>query len=105
MNNKPKFSNEAGPPASISRNPPALTIHLAWSEARLVRFCRRFALSWQRNAMLKARPTTMVTRASAHKNSRLHELVFAFPDDEYRTRGVPDDRSAVLPMKTCLRPV
>ena len=36
MNNKPKFSNEAGPPASISRNPPALTIHLAWSEARLV---------------------------------------------------------------------
>jgi hypothetical protein len=47
----------------------------------------------------------MVTRASAHKNSRLHELVFAFPDDEYRTRGVPDDRSAVLPMKTCLRPV
>jgi hypothetical protein len=37
MNNKPKFSNEAGPPASISRNPPALTIHLAWSEARLVR--------------------------------------------------------------------
>ena len=36
MNNKPKFSNEAGPPASISRNPPALTIYLAWSEARLV---------------------------------------------------------------------
>ena len=31
------FLTRRGHPASLSRNPPALTIHLAWSEARLVR--------------------------------------------------------------------
>ena len=36
MNNKPKFSNEAGASGVNFTQPSALTLHLAWSEARLV---------------------------------------------------------------------
>src|SRR5882724_10994046 len=56
------FLTRRGHPASLSRNPPALTIHLAWSEARLVRLYLNFDViafdhdfvTW--NALLRWRP-------------------------------------------------
>jgi hypothetical protein len=69
MNNKPKLSNEAGPPASISRNPPVLTIHLTWSEARLVRdHSRLIASRWLGMPMLlQRRLIAMLAPASTNR--------------------------------------
>jgi hypothetical protein len=51
MISQPTFSNEAGTSGVSSRNPLALTIHLAWSEARLVRNEHR--PSWVRRRLLR----------------------------------------------------